>query len=256
MPPKKTPQPGGTSDPDDPAMSGRPPSPSSGALAALSSSIDTRFHVIDLTLNRMVARLDSIDTRLGANELGLNNVATRLDKIKQRELRVEQPKASFLRKSPVDAEDIDGQTEQEMTCQPPPKTVIVVVKIYKIPPEILVPFKFYPDEGATTKYCNNLCRLTTMYSEPSVIAAIPQTLKGSVLHWFNLNTMDMARIRTVESWIDTLKEEFKVNIAVASKIAQERKYDPDANASILEYYWNKVNLVKSTSPEMLVPEII
>ena len=256
MPPKRTPQSGGTSDPDDPATSGRLPSPSSGAIAALSSSIDARFHAIDLTLNRMIARLDSMDTRLAANESALNDVATRLDKIEQRERTVERPKASFSEKSPELIEDIYGQTEQleETTPQPPPETAVVVGKIQKIPADILVPFN--PDEGATAKYCDNLCRLTIMYGEPSVIAAIPQTLKGRALDWFNSNTMDMARMRTVEGWIDTLKEEFKVNIAVARKAAQERKYDPDADASVLDYYWNKVNLVKSASPEMLVPEII
>ena len=217
MPPKRTPQPRGTSDPDDPATSGRLPSPSSGAIAALSSSIDARFHAIDLTLNRMIARLNSMDTRLAANESALNDVATRLDKIEQRKCTVERPKASFLGKSPANAEDIYGQTEQleettrqspPETHQPAPETAVVVGKIQKIPTDILVPFN--SDEGATAKCCDNLRCLTIIYGEPSVIAAIPQTLKGRALHWFNSNTMDMARMRTVKGWIDTLKEEFKV----------------------------------------------
>ena len=159
MPPKRTPQPGGTSDPDDRATS---PSPSgfatlSASIAALDTrfngldsrfnAIDARFNATDVVLNRITSRLDTMDTRLTAHELALNNVTTRLDKIEQRERTV--PKASFSEKSPAD-EDNYEQTEQDTTPQPPPDTAVVVGKIEKISPKILVPF--YPDKGATAKY--------------------------------------------------------------------------------------------------------
>jgi hypothetical protein len=63
-----------------------------------------------------------------------------------------------------------------------------------------------PDHGATNKYCENLRRLVHIYGEMSVIAAIPKPFTGRAEDWFATHTMPVEKMKTVEGWIECLKE--------------------------------------------------
>ena len=227
-------------------------------ITRMTTRLDQRFAQVDSQFDDLKSsfktKLDGIDTRFKTTDRKLIDIDGNLRAIDTRLHKVENapptgpPKKSFVVNPPKD-EDPD-ETEQD----PTPDTPVVVGKIQKIPADVLLDFN--PDDGATTAYCENLRRLSNMYGESSIIAAIPQTLKGRALDWFNANTMDKAQMRTVNGWIQALKDEFKVNLAVTRKRAQARKYDPDTDASVLDYYYNKVNLIKSATPEIEDPSIV
>ena len=68
------------------------------------------------------------------------------------------------------------------------------------------------------------------------------------MDWFNSNTMSLDAMETVEGWIDALQNEFEVNTVVARERAKARKYNPDVDKSVMDYFYSKVNLEKTTNP--------
>ena len=124
---------------------------------------------------------------------------------------------------------------------------IVSGKVNKIPSDILLPLD--PEKGATNLYCKNLKRLVDIYGEPSVLTAIPKTLKGRAKDWFAANTLPRTSRESVASWIVALKAAFPVN-SDAWGTAQDRKYDPSSNNSVMDYFYDKVNLLRTSDEDV------
>ena len=114
-----------------------------------------------------------------------------------------------------------------VTTTPAP---IVKGRIHKISSKLLIPFD--PDAGPTSRYCDNLRRLATMFGDQSVIAHLPSTFEGRTMDWFNSNTMSTEEMETVEGWISVLKREFVVNSAKAKEKASKRHYNPATDKSL------------------------
>lgn len=118
---------------------------------------------------------------------------------------------------------------------------------------------FDPDKDSVNQFCESLLTFVEMYGEMSVIAAIPAALEGRAKKWFRSHTMSRERMRTIDGWIDALSEEFKVNTAVARDKARTRKYDVFKDASVDDYYYDKLELVRATeadiSPRRTVEEL-
>jgi hypothetical protein len=129
---------------------------------------------------------------------------------------------------------------------------IVSGKVNKIPSDILQPLD--PDKGATNFYCKNLERLVDIYGEPSVLAAIPKTLKGRAKDWFAANTLPRTARESVASWIIALKAAFPVDPDAWGK-AQDRKYDPLSDNSVMDYFYDKVNLLRTSDEEIVEEDI-
>jgi len=116
---------------------------------------------------------------------------------------------------------------------------------------------FEPDEGATKQFCDHLKRLAKMHGENSVIAALPSVFtKGRAKAWFASNTMDSDQMSSVDGWIRALRKEFVVNTAEAKQKADRRRYDPSKDESVIDYYYDKINLLKSTDYYMDDDKII
>src|SRR5438045_5665818 len=130
-----------------------------------------------------------------------------------------------------------GETEQPIASR----------KVNKIPSDILQPLD--PVKGATNLYCKNLERLVDIYGEPSVLAAIPKTLKGRAKDWFAANTLPRTARESVASWIIALKAAFPVD-SDAWDIAQDRRYDPSSDTSVMDYFYEKVNLLRTSDEEV------
>jgi len=114
-----------------------------------------------------------------------------------------------------------------------------------IPPNQLPIFD--PDEGATKQFCDHLKRLAKLHGENSVIAALPSVFtKGRAKAWFASNTMDEDQMSSVDGWIRALRKEFIINTAEAKQKADRRRYDPSKDESVIDYYYDKINLLKST----------
>jgi hypothetical protein len=115
-----------------------------------------------------------------------------------------------------------------------------------------------PDLGATNKYCENLRRLVHIYSEISVIAVILNTFEGRAEDWFTTHSMLVDKMRIVEGWIECLREEFKVNTAVARVKASKRKYTID-DEDVMKYFYAKLELLRTANKQVdeqtLVDEI-
>ena len=76
------------------------------------------------------------------------------------------------------------------------------------------------------------------------------------MDWFNSNTMSLDAMETVEGWIDALQNEFEVNTAVARERAKARKYNPDVDKSVMDYFYSKVNLEKTTNPRIRTQDLV
>ena len=98
-------------------------------------------------------------------------------------------------------------------------------------------------------YCKNLKCLVDIYREPSALAAIPKTLKGRAKDWFAANTLPRTSRESVASWIVALKAAFPVN-SDAWGTAQDRKYDPSSNNSVMDYFYDKVNLLRTSDEDV------
>jgi hypothetical protein len=106
-----------------------------------------------------------------------------------------------------------------------------------------------PEKCATNFYCKNLEHLVNIYGEPSVLPAIPKTLKGRAKDWFAANTLLRAARESVASWIIALKAAFPVD-SHAWGIAQDRKYDPSSDNSVMDYFYDKVNLLRTSDEKI------
>ena len=116
---------------------------------------------------------------------------------------------------------------------------------------------FEPEEGATKQFCDHLKRLAKMHGENSVIAALPSVfMKGRAKAWFASNTMDSEQMSSVDGWIRALRKEFVINTAEAKQKADRRRYDPSKDESVIDYYYDKINLLKSTDYYMDEDKII
>ena len=124
---------------------------------------------------------------------------------------------------------------------------IISGKIHKIPSDILIPLD--PDKGATNLYCKNLERLVDIYGELSVLAAIPGTLQGRAKDWFAANILPRTSRNSVASWITALKAAFPVD-PDAWGIAQDRRYNPSSDNSVMDYFYNKVNLLRTADQDI------
>jgi hypothetical protein len=102
---------------------------------------------------------------------------------------------------------------------------------------------FNPDLDSVNQFCNTLLTLLKMYGELSVITVIPVALEGRAQLWFRAHGMSRERMRSINSWIEELTEEFKVNTTVAREKARLRKYDTSKDKSIDHYYYKKLNLI-------------
>jgi hypothetical protein len=131
---------------------------------------------------------------------------------------------------------------------------VIQGRVVKIPSNILVDFD--PDVGASSHYCETLRSLAEMFSERSVIAAIPTTFTGRAVTWFASHTMDRTKMRTVEGWIEMLQKQFRVNTAVAREKAKSRKYDPRKDEFVMDYFYAKVNLLCTSKAEIDSSELI
>ena len=104
-------------------------------------------------------------------------------------------------------------------------TTLTKENIHKIPSQVLV--KFNADEGASSRYCDNLRRLcSNWYGEASVMLTVSATLEGRALDWFESNVWPLEAMRSVEAWIECLQEEFAIDTAKARKEANACTYDP------------------------------
>jgi hypothetical protein len=63
------------------------------------------------------------------------------------------------------------------------------------------------------------------------------------------------KMRTVEGWIECLKDEFTVNSAVARQRAKDRKYT-HAHSDVMKYYYDKSQLLRSANERISDREII
>ena len=116
---------------------------------------------------------------------------------------------------------------------------------------------FEPEEGATKQFCDHLKRLAKMHGENSVIAALLSVFtKGRAKAWFASNTMDSDQMSSVDGWIRALRKEFVINTAEAKQKADRRRYDPSKDESVIDYYYDKINLLKSTDYYMDDDKII
>lgn len=104
---------------------------------------------------------------------------------------------------------------------------------------------FDPDVNSVNQFCDSLLTLVEMYGEMSVIAAIPTALERRANRWFKAHGMPRERMRSIDGWIGALKLEFKVNTAVAREKAKLRRYDPSRDKTVDDYYYEKLDLVRS-----------
>jgi hypothetical protein len=58
--------------------------------------------------------------------------------------------------------------------------------------------------------------------------------------------MDEDQMSSVDGWIRALRKEFIINTAEAKQKADRRRYDPSKDESVIDYYYDKINLLKST----------
>jgi hypothetical protein len=61
---------------------------------------------------------------------------------------------------------------------------------------------------------------------------------------------------SVDGWIRALRKEFVINTAEAKQKADRRRYDPSKDESVIDYYYDKINLLKSTDYHMDEDKII
>src|SRR5438046_7581443 len=76
------------------------------------------------------------------------------------------------------------------------------------------------------------------------------------MDWFHSNTISLDAMETVEGWIYALQNEFEVNTAVARERAKARKYNPDVDKSVMDYFYSKVNLEKTTNPRIRTQDLV
>src|SRR5262249_22770262 len=126
-------------------------------LESMIAGLATQLVQVNATLVNINARLQTADARdaelrnrLTTNETAIQNTTGRLDQL-ERERTVNPPKSSFTVNPDGPEDDLYGQTN------PPDPTAVIVGKVQKIPPDILV--EFNPENGATAAYCENLHRL-------------------------------------------------------------------------------------------------
>lgn len=93
-----------------------------------------------------------------------------------------------------------------------------------------------------------------------VIAAILTALLGQVKIWFrSLRTELYGReMNTVKGWAELLEKAFPVDRIKTRKEAKSRHYVPIKNGSVMEYVWDKMELLRAANRSMeedLVEEI-
>ena len=98
----------------------------------------------------------------------------------------------------------------------------------------------------TRKYCDNLGQLAHLSGEKSVPAVVPNSLQGRTLDWFG-STMPRRASHSLEDWITALQSEFQVNTAKARVKAKECTYHREKFKSVKDYFYKKVDLLKTAS---------
>ena len=76
------------------------------------------------------------------------------------------------------------------------------------------------------------------------------------MDWFNSNTMSLDAMESVEGWIDALQNEFEVNTAAARERAKARKYNPGVDKSVMDYFYSKVDLEKTTNSRIRTQDLV
>lgn len=131
---------------------------------------------------------------------------------------------------------------------------LVSGSFYKIPKETIGSFD--PTKNTTNAFVERLRRLRGIYGEKAVIAAIPTALSGRAKLWFDSASTDPRKMKSVEGWIEMLTETFMVDTATARGTAHKRRYDPRFDDSVLDYFFEKVDLVRATQMDIKDQELI
>jgi hypothetical protein len=94
-----------------------------------------------------------------------------------------------------------------------------------------------------------------MFGEMSVLTVIPSALAGRAQSWFASHQMPIEEMGTIQGWIDALKEEFKVNLALAREKAKNRKYTTE-DKRVDAYCYSKLELLRVANEEMRCKDTI
>ncbi|RPA70505.1 hypothetical protein BJ508DRAFT_337139, partial [Ascobolus immersus RN42] len=99
---------------------------------------------------------------------------------------------------------------------------------------------------------------TSGVDERDIVAMLPRCLTGIASSWYNgLDHEDKKRmLRSVNIFIEALKEEYPAQTRVARKEALEFSYDPKEHSDIREYYYKKIELLRAAEPEITELDLI
>jgi hypothetical protein len=140
------------------------------------------------------------------------------------------------------------------SAAPSATPTVITSRVHKIPSELFI--ELDPKKGATDLYFNNLRHLATLYGDQSVIAGIPRSLQGRARDWWTSNPMTVEEMSTVEGWIDAIGREFPVYVPRAKAEAMAYKYRPTEDLDVLDYFYAKINKLRSAQRSMRDSEII
>ena len=135
-----------------------------------------------------------------------------------------------------------------------PSATIITSRVHKIPSDLFI--ELDPKIGATDLYCNNLRHLAALYGDQSVIAGIPRSLQGRARDWWASSPMTMEEMNTVEGWVTAISREFPVYVPRAKAEAMAYKYQPTKIFDALDYFYAKINKLRSAERSMSDEDII
>ena len=140
-----------------------------------------------------------------------------------------------------------------------PITPLVQGSFYKLSANLLGSWD--PAVQPTHAFTASIMQARSVYGDTAVVAAIPIALSGRAKKWFrSLNTeLHDPRMNTVEGWVDFLEKAFPVDRIKMRREARSRRYVPAKDDSVMDYVWDKVELLRAAkrdiSEEDLIEEI-
>jgi hypothetical protein len=92
----------------------------------------------------------------------------------------------------------------------------------------------------------------------AVVAAIPTALDGRARKWFRSLKSELKnpKMTTANGWVILLEKAFPINRIEARRIAKNRKYNPATDEAIMDYVWDKIELLRAADRRIEDEDIV
>lgn len=122
-------------------------------------------------------------------------------------------------------------------------TPLVQGTFYKINQNLLGSWD--PALQPTYAFTASIVQASLVYGDVAVVAAIPMALAGRAKKWFRSLHAELydPKMSTVDGWVELLEKAFPVDRIKTRKEAKNRRYVPTKDDSVMEYVWDKIELL-------------